>query len=404
MQFDPLESAKFAQAADEGMEKLADGVSKVLAENAGRGFPMPAGPTLETILNATQAAKGALVEANGKIYDERRGLIFQQTEFLMGVVVKLAKLSMELYREELMNALIVEAAQADQLRDQGRADVDRMNAETEKRQVAIIRDKAEVERRIIVYKHQLVDIQEKTLPLEEALINAQLATATKKLEIIDSIYKVLAAEELVLKAEQRRADALSKVVEAKLIVAGIKKEMIPFYLQKAEARETLAQAIIAEIPILKAIEELGYDRIALKTAEEDSVHIQHLAEEEFEMAREALLRATKATELARAQSRRLLIEYSNHIRALILEQKKELEENNIEFKLDTQLARQRIGINNDVAVTTNERQIVIEEMYNLLNNMEARAEDQDATVRDGAFTKTSISQLNASITRRIRGG
>jgi len=395
MESNRSESAHFAQASDELLGKLTDEVDKALSDAAGRGFPMPGGDTLAEILAATGEAKGKLAEVNGKIYELRRGVIFQEDEFAMQFIVKVGKLAMELYREEIMNALTLEAAEADALRETNRADVARMNSETERRQVAIMQNRAEAERRVTVTKQALVDAEEKTLPAERTLIEAQLSTAAKKLEIIDSIYAVLAAEQLVLAAEQRRAASLSKVLAAEQIVAAVKKEMIPFYIDKASAREELALATQAEIPVLKAIEELGYDRIALKDAQEDFQHQEREADLDLIMAQEEYTRANKTTEIAWRQSRRLLREYANQVQDLILAQKKDLQEAEVNLRLDTALSREAIGVNNDVAVTGHETVNILAELANILSNMESRALDQNATVLASAV-RASQSTRNVT--------
>jgi len=403
MEVNKQESGRFAILADQELSKLSDGVDKALGEAAGRGFAMPPGNTLEAILAAGQDTKGKLTEGLGKIYDDRRGVLFQEIEFEMKIIVALAKLGMELYREELLNALAVEQQEAEQLRDQGKADVERMNAETDKRQVAIIRDRAEMEGRITVYKAQLVSAEIATLPYEEALINAQLATAEKKLEIIDSIYKVLAAEELVLAAEQRRAVSLELVLEAHLELAGIKREMIPFYLQKADARLVLADAITREIPITKALVELGYDRINLKDAEEAAKHLESGGQLELELAKEAWVRANKATEIAKAQSRRLLQEYANVIKAEILGKKKSLEMDGVSFKLNTSLARTGMEITDNVQLAGAERMNITQETTSMVAGLSDRGAAQAASVRSEAY-KTIGTTTFQTIQRSISKG
>ena len=384
MTFNSRESAEWALAVDAEAEKLLTGVDKVLADGAARGFPAPPGDTLAAILTAGQGAKEKLVETDGKIHDTRRGVLFQQQEFFLNVLVKLAKLAMELYREQIFDVLAIEEEQVKALRETSLADVERRNAETELRQRAIIQNRAEAERRVIIYKQQLVAEETATLTAETILIQAQLATAEKKLEIIASIYRVLAAEQLVVAAEQRRAASLSKVLAAELIVAGVKKEMIPFYIQKAEAREQLAQAIIQEIPVTEALIRLGYDRIDLKTTEEYAGHLERDQQEELELLREQFVRANTAMELTRLQNHRLLLEYRNEIQALIQSQRKSLQEDEVAFRLATGLAREAIGVNNEVAITHHEITNLTQELISILRNMGERATDQALTTRDGA--------------------
>jgi hypothetical protein len=200
MEINRFESAKFVQAADATADKLGNGVAEALSKSAAKGFPAAPGPILAVILGACQEAKNKLVEANGKIYDDRRNLIFQEQEFILKLMVRVARLSFESYREAILNALAMEQAQQSADTERSLADVAQTNAETEKRQVAMIQAKAEVEQRIVGYRAELVERETESLSLERSLVEAQLQTAEKKLEIIDSIYKVLAAEQLVLAA------------------------------------------------------------------------------------------------------------------------------------------------------------------------------------------------------------
>ena len=200
------------------------------------------------------------------------------------------------------------------------------------------------------------------------------------MEIIASIYQVLAAEKLVVAAEQRRAASLQKVLSAELIVAGIKKEMVPFYIQKATALEAYAQAIIADLPVEEALIRLGYDRIDLKTTEEYAGHLEREQQEELELLREQFVRSNTAMELIRLQNRRLILEYRNQIQTLIQEQKKALQEDEIAFRLATGLAREAIGVNNEVAVTRHEISNLTQELISVLNNLGIRAQDETATI------------------------
>ena len=412
MTYNQRESAEWALGVDAEAEKLLSGVDKALADGAARGFPAPPGDTLEAILMAGQDAKGKLAEVNGKIHDTRRGVLFQQQEFIFNVLVKIAKLAMELYRAQIFDALAIEEEQVKALRETSRADVDRRNAETEKRQVAIIQNRAEAERRIIVYRQQLVAEETTTLTAEAILVNAQLATAEKKLEIINSIYLVLAAEQLVVAAEKRRAASLTKVLAAELIVAGIKKEMVPFYIQKAEAREALAAAITAEIPITEALIRLGYDRLDLKTTEEYAGHLEREQQEELELLREQFVRANTTMELTKLQNRRLLLEYRNAVQAQIMDQRKSLQKDEADFRLATRLSYENIGINNRIALINHDIANLTAELGTILENIENRATDEADKVKASAaqtmlsVSATSTHAITSAITslRKILAG
>ena len=384
--FNRTESAKWALENQKLVGDLHTGADKVLTEAAGRGFAAAPGVTLATILAAGQEVKDKLTEANGKIYDDRRKVLFEQDEFAMKIIVQLAKLGMELYREELMNALAIEQTENTALRDQGLADVTRMNAEVDARQVAIIQARAEAERRVVVLKAQLVIAEEGTLVYEAALINAQLATAIRKLDIIDSIYKVLAAEELVLAAENRRAATLEILLAAQMVVAEIKKAMVPFYIEKADARLALANATIAEMEFTEAIVMLGYDRIALENKKELDAHLMRVAEEEVDLARMAWTRAAKIAEFARTQSSRLVKAYANDIQVEVLAAKKSLEMDGVDYSLDTSWAHKSMEMNNNLDIAARENYDLTLELSAILGGLAARATSEANKIEHSALT------------------
>lgn len=402
MSFNRTESAKFAQENQKIVGELHAGVDKALAEAASRGYATAPGDTLKAILEAGQTAKGKLVESNGKLYDVRRGVLFEQDKFAMEMVVKISKLAFQLYAAQLIDALTLENAEKDALRDRGSADVIRLNAEVDLRQRAIIEARATMEQRITVLKQQLVDAEEGTLRYESALIDAQLRTAEEKLKIIDSIYQVLAAEELVLEAENRRAETLTVLLAAELVVAEIKKAMVPFYITKASARLELADAITADIPIQKEIVELGYDRIDLENRKEFAAHLLRLAENELEIAKLGWTRANSVLTFTQLQSRRLLQEYENDIQAQVLALKKSLADAGVDLRLSTSLARTAIGVNDDVQIQSAELGNTTAELTAILAGLADRATSQAAAIASGKKTSSSTTSIQ-NLTRKISG-
>jgi|WetSurMetagenome_2_1015567.scaffolds.fasta_scaffold159231_1 hypothetical protein len=402
MSFNLTESAKWAQANQKVIGDLHTGVDKALADAAARGFPAPPGGTLTTILSAIQEAKAKLTEANGKIYEERRADLFQQEEFAMKIIVQAAKLGMELYREELLNALAIEQAEAMAERDRGRADVERMNSEIDARQVAIIQARAEMEHRITVLKAQLVEAEAGTLVYETALINAQVATAEKKLEIINSIYLVLAAEELVLAAEHRRAETLTTLLAAENVVAEVKRAMVPLYIEKAGARRELADAITKDIPVQKAIVELGYDRVDLENRKEFAAHLLRLAENELELAKAGWTRANNVLTLTQLQSRRFLQAHENDVQKKVLELKESLVNDGLDFRLFMKLANLELSEGNETKIMTADVANTSKELDAIVDGLAYRAESQARAIMSGKKT-SSYTHSTQNLTREISG-
>lgn len=413
------ESAKWSQVVHKTVGKLEGVIDKALADNAARGFSEPTGPTLESVLKVAQEAQGTLTEENAKIYDEQRKVIFEQQEFYMKIIVQVAKLAMEEYRERIMNALAIEQAEAEAERDRGRADVERMNAETDLRQASIIHGRAEMERQITVFKSALNRAEEESLTYEKALVQAQLQTAEKKLEIIASIYEVLAAEKLVLVAENQRAVALGRVLAAKQMVAEIKQEMIPFYKEKAAASLLLASAIEKDTVVREQIENLGFDRLKLKVAQDDLEHRERLLTEELEVAKQTVVRADSTIQIARANRHRLLLEYQNLI--LMGESATDLSGEDQARQLGVLYEKHILDTMKTVDETMHsvvsgairkryeadyykkQKEALTEEIANILSNITGQANSKAATVKASAKTFTD-SNIISAITRRILKG
>jgi len=401
--FNRRESAEWAQGVEAAADKLQVSVDKALADGAARGFPAPPGETLGLILAMGQETKEQLVQVNGKIYDERRAILFSEEEFALKVLVKVATLGMELYREELFNALSLEQAEVQARVQRGQADIKRLNSETEARQGAIIRDHAAAQEQIAVLKEQLVAAQAATLPYETLLVKAQLVAAEKKLEIIGSIYQVVAAEQLELVAENRRRAALQDLLAAQQVLVAIKREMVPFYVEKAQAEEDLAAAIIQEIPIKEALERLGYDRLDLKTASEYVGHLERDAQEQVELARAALTRATVVTRFLQTQSRELLLEHTNKVQKEILAKKLALEKEETKYQLDTRLSREAILVNDSVQLKTRDIANLNAELACLIQNLGARGGDEASKVAASGNT-TAFHHVVTDFSRHIRSG
>jgi len=404
MTLDRLDVAKWTEATTELAGKLEGEADKVLTEDAARGFPAPSGDALGTLLEIGQDVKMKLITADGKIYAEQRQVIFEQDEFAMKIFTKIAKLALELYRERLFNVLAMEQAEAAEKEEREASDVDRENAETESRQIAIIQGKAEVEQSILVYKRQLVSDQYRTMAAERILIEAQLETAEKKLEIINSIYKVLAAEQLVLAAENRRAAALQLVLVAEREIAEIKKGMVPLYLDKAQAELDLAAATIAELPILKALEALGFERAGLKAAAGSAEAAIIGAEVSYQGAVQAYVTAETAYQIAKQSAHLLLANYHNSIAGEIENLKVELDLLGVQLRLETQLKREQNRAVAEEEVAGKEADYLGTELDKIATTLGNRGADIADAITASA-TQTLAQSTTSTLIRQIfKGG
>ncbi|MEW6385898.1 MAG: hypothetical protein AB1491_00055 [Thermodesulfobacteriota bacterium] len=315
---DPNETARWGRAVEEAMGKYRQNTDKALAEMASRGFMSPPGVLLEIMVEEGLEAKKGLVKANAEIYKVRREMLAKDNETEQKYVLKLLKLEAEAYRAGLENAYRLEEAQASASLDEYRAKIERLNAETDKRQVRLITMKADVERQVNYWKKLQIIAEKQNLEGESQLIAERVRTAEIKLSTLDLLALIVQAEQLVLAAERKKAEALRRVVDASRQVAEIKKTMIPLYKEKAAARMQQAEAITREAEDKKELELLGYEKVEVIRTRHAAEHDEKLAEALYEQTRLEFVRADRLTALYRAQASRLLNEYENYIRNLVI--------------------------------------------------------------------------------------
>ena len=398
------DAARWGQALNKTVKEFTQAVEKQLDGSAARGFPAPPGGDLDAIIAAGQEVKAQLVEANGKIYDVENQVLFEEEALRQKVKVTLARLAMELYRVEIMDALELEQAKIDQAVQEQRADVEKILAEIESRQVHIIRDRALTEQSLLVLQKELVATQELTIPLQRTLVEEEYQTALKRLEIINSIYQVLAAEQLVLVSERQKAASLQQVLAAHKIIAALKEEMVPFYMMEADAEQQLAVAVTQEAQAKKQLELLGYERLRLKWSQEDADHLVRAAEMDYEVVKAERERTEAALRLAREQAQVTMANYRNQIQANIISLRKALEEEKISLNLSTHLTRQHNNMIAEEMVLTDELKNLSAELAAFLLNISARAGDDSftTTAEAGQFCLSIDSSETNS--KKIIGG
>lgn len=385
MEYQRDESAKWSEAVNKSIEKWETGVQTVLEKNAARGFAAPTGETLGMILDVTLETQMLLTEANGKIYTDQRERIYQMEEFNLKLAVELAKLILEWEKADLLNQIAEEQAQQDAQIEMWRGDIVRVNAEVERREAAIIMAKADIEQEITAYKEQEIRVEIEALGVEEALIQAKIATAQAKLAIIDSLMEVVNAEHLVVAAEIRRAAAMEEVLAAKEALAAIQQSTIPLHMQKAAAREEQATAATEEAQVKGQIESLGFQRIALKTAQEGADSAIRGAELSYEDAQASLVKATAALEVARNQARLTVQGASNSARTAVIAGNAAIKEGEIDIRLDAMLQRKTIESNAETSLYGFLAGLAGSSFANKIMNINAVGVSNAATIDAQAF-------------------
>jgi hypothetical protein len=359
--FDSNESSRWAQAVSAATTKYRQTVDKLMTDAAARGFMAPPGQYRLAVVESALEAKQELVKANADIYKARREMLAKDDEVEQKYILKLMKVDVEAYRLGLENAYHLEEAKQAATLDEYRAQIDRLNTDTDKRQVRIIMEKAEVERQITYWKRLQLAAESQSLDAESQLIKEKIKTAEVKLATLAYMDLILAAERLVLTAEKKKSEALVKVVAASQRVADIKKSMIPLYLQKADARKDQAEAVIKESEDKRLLELLGYDKVELARQKHMAEHEESLAEAIFEQAKLDYVRADRLTEILRNQARRLLTEYETHIRKRVLAIQKTMGLEKAGLSHIASLIKTQLDTKGDMAYYTAQLQAAINE-------------------------------------------
>ena len=348
MEYPADEAAKWGEKVDGLTRKLRGTVQGLLTDAAARGFEMVPGPTMGLIVEATVDTKVALTQENQKLYKDGLQRIDKEVEVDEKVAFGLAKLDFEAYRADLENELELQKAWGDMVLAERRAYIERLKSDVDKRQAAIIEERALIEHEVNYWKKVAIEAEALALDAEVELANEKVKTAQEKMKIVEWLYKVIEAEQLIIVAEYKKAAALDKLLvkEEELIV--VKKSMIPLQKQKAAARITQADAIKEEAYIKKEIEELGYERIKLTAAKEEMEHELRLAEEDYEQARIDYTRADRQTELTRQQVKTTMLDYENIIKDKVIERRGALDKVEKAFRHDFQHYWKKYEIHNDI--------------------------------------------------------
>lgn len=220
------------------------------------------------------------------------------------------------------------------------------------------------------------------------LLEAQKETAAERLKVIDALKIVIEAEELIVEAENRKADAMELVVKAETILADIKKGLIPLYEELAVHKKAQAGAIKDEAGWKAKIINLGYDRIDLKQAEAASFISREEANKSLEVARTGYVVASIAVDEARIGASKLLAEKKNVVTDTIIPLKEQLDTDKIDLGLNTSLERFVRDIQNSIAIQQ-ERNIAIgEKLTAELQKITDIANSQQKQIRHCATTET----------------
>jgi hypothetical protein len=379
------EAAKFSQEVQAGALRQQQETRKALAEAAARGHLLPPGSVQEDILEMSQEVKRQLTKANADIYKEELGQLHREEEVQQKVFLGMLTIELKEYRARLENSLAIERAGAELDLDRRRAALDILESQIKARQAAIIMEHARIEAEINYWRKLQVEAEGISLGAEIELIEAKVQTAQMQATIIPYLYQLIDAEYLVLAAEQRRAAILPLVIEAQKQVAVTKVEMIPWHLQKAQARLDQADMITREADWKRQIELLGYRRLDLKEADEVAKHQLRLQEVIQNQTHLEYIRADRLLALTKQQASTALTEYQVVLKNELIEWGKQLEQDEKGYRLELRHFFTGLAMLHEIIALELEKNLFSQDLSVKLNTINEGALSDYSTLMASAF-------------------
>ena len=283
-------------------KEFEDTRDALLSAAASRGFPKTPGYAEDILSRLEDEAKHKVTDVNAAVVEGEADIILKDLEFWAKLALKYGLLQLEYYRESLARALEWEEAQVDDLRKRNAADIRKLRADVDAMSIALILARAQLEEYLTTLRLRQIDAEKSVLGKELELINAKIETATERLRIIDATRRLIDIEMVILYAEERRAEALERLLAVEGVTADMEAGLIPRYLEEADARLALAAAIEDSVIWQRLLIELDYEKLRLKQTEQ-AAQLQELgAEALIETARSDFMEADAATQLQRQRA------------------------------------------------------------------------------------------------------
>ena len=357
-----------------------------------QGFLYRPGFMSEAATMIERGAKFKLSEINYAIVEQMITRELAATGQSYEIAVKEAMIAWELEKTQTLTLLEQELAGLKYSRALSWEDIVRLQAELDLRQIVLISTKADIDEQVETYRQQLVEIDGQSIPYEQALLTAQLATANKKLTIIPYIETILAKEQELLVVEQNNMDlkgALQteqeKIVPkteelqaAKTVLAENKQTLVDAKSELATKKESLIDAkdeLIAKKETLVEKKMLVVDEIRDNLTDKDN----HIAEIETLIDKKELTVAAKDLTIAAQEElqtkRQTLAEMSGDLATAKSETIAEAE-NTVAKMYDVADAKDDIADEKEITITKMEAlQAAVEETTTELITLNAEKEE-----------------------------
>lgn len=225
----------------------------LLSAIAGRGFCKSPGFLMEASLALEETGKNKLSALNYTITAEAIERELKQTGHDYSQAYKAARIAFELEKQTLLTALQQEFSDLDATQSLKKEELDRLFVDLDIRKIILITTKTTIELQMEDLKRQLAETDRLTFYNEEALVNAQVVTANKKLEVLPYLNTILVEEEKVLIQEQANSVIMESLIGEKKLLIDKKNEVLTKVMAKAVEALILSTAIIVSIPIERQI-------------------------------------------------------------------------------------------------------------------------------------------------------
>jgi hypothetical protein len=371
--------------------EYADVSQKVFSDSAAKGFSTPPLCVLSDIIKLGNAAKLKLTEANAAAYEENLDTLFQVDEHRLKLAVEYSKLELAIYKQQILNALELEVAYIEDEFKRDSADIDKLKAQIDLRNVDMIIQKAEIDQEITDYKIQMVEAERSTLGKELELIEAKIETAQVRLTIIDSLRAVIAAEQLIVEAETRRADALEILIGVETEIAAIKESMLPYYQDLADAKSLQADAVRQEAEDKMSIARLQIERAELKITQAEAQADEQEASGRLVLAQRNYDTARAIVGEYRIEAQRLISENQSTNRRTLIDMDEELKKAGIDLGFSTQLEKADITADSRIEKDKARIDAIVDDLEIRLASMRLIAQFQEQRIIASRDTCTQSS-------------
>lgn len=361
---------------------------KAFNSSAARGFANPPSALLKDIIDLGSAVKLKLTENNMAVYGERIDTDFQISEHGLKLDVEYAKFELALYKQSVLNDLELEMAYIEDQFKRDNADIDKIKAEIDLRNVDMIIQKAGIDYDITNYQIQMVEAERSVLGKDLELIEAKVETAKIRLTIIEDLKKVIEAEHLIVEAEQRKADALEILIGVQTEIAAIKESMIPYYQDLAEAKMLQADAIKQEAEDKMEFARLQIQRAQLKIDQANAFAEEKNADEKLIIAQRDYDTAASVTSNYRIEAQKILTESQSEIKRTLIEMSEELQKVGVDIGFLDKM--EKLDISTDAAIDKDGAKLngMVESLRVKLDAMEKIAKLQETRIIASRSTET----------------